>query len=414
MNIFYNLILWSNVVYNDAPQPWKLGFQDSASPAFTGIVELHNTIGFYLIVISVVVFWMLFIIIYNYKENKNPFPHKYLTHGTVLEIIWTITPALVLIAIAFPSFKLLYMMDEVIAPSLTMKVVGFFKNGLKSNILNKIKDTYNKKYMGQKSIISKNFYFKNNIIKSSNLFKPNLGLTLYTKNLSNLLIQYKLSGFFYSSKFFHTRCRAINRIGPHNLDVISLIIGLLLGDGYANNRTGEGTRIAIKQSILHKEYLFYLYQFFLTRGYCSNLEPRLYKRYIKGKNKIYYGYEFNTFTFRSLNWIYNLFYKKGKKILPKNIEKYFTPLTLAILICDDGCFTNPGIRISTNNFTLNEVEILLKLLKNKFNLDCTIQKIGIVNKYSIYIKGNSISNLNKIVLPYMQKSMYYKLGLSKL
>jgi hypothetical protein len=65
------------------------------------------------------------------------------------------------------------------------------------------------------------------------------------------------------------------------------------------NRSGEGVRIAIKQSIIHKEYLFSLYNFFLSRGYCSNLEPRKYTRIIKGTPKLYYGYEFNTYTFRS-------------------------------------------------------------------------------------------------------------------
>jgi cytochrome c oxidase subunit 2 len=112
------------LIFNDAPQPWQLGFQDSAAPGFTGLVTLHNTIGFYLIVISVSVTWVLFSLIYYYNSNNNPIAHKYLTHGTVLELIWTITPALILIAIAFPSFRLLYLMDEVISPTLTIKVVG--------------------------------------------------------------------------------------------------------------------------------------------------------------------------------------------------------------------------------------------------------------------------------------------------
>jgi cytochrome c oxidase subunit 2 len=100
-----------NSIFNDAAQPWQFGFQDSAAPGFTGLVTLHNAIGFYLIVISVSVFWVLFSIGYNYNSNKNPFAYKYLTHGTVLELIWTITPAIILIAIAFPSFRLLYLMD---------------------------------------------------------------------------------------------------------------------------------------------------------------------------------------------------------------------------------------------------------------------------------------------------------------
>jgi len=100
-------------------------------------------------------------------------------------------------------------------------------------------------------------------------------------------------------RMFHTRCRAINRIGPHNIDIISIIYGLLLGDGYASNRTGEGVRIAIKQSEVHKEYLVFLYNFFYDRGYCTNIEPRKYTRPIKGMDRFYLGYEFNTYTFRS-------------------------------------------------------------------------------------------------------------------
>ena len=112
------------IIFNDAPQPWQIGFQDSAAPGFTGIVELHNTIFFYLVVISVGVFWVLGSIIYYYNSNKSPIVHKYLNHGTLIELIWTITPALVLIAIAFPSFRLLYLLDEVISPTITIKVVG--------------------------------------------------------------------------------------------------------------------------------------------------------------------------------------------------------------------------------------------------------------------------------------------------
>ena len=122
LNFIFNWVGF--ISFNDAPQPWQLGFQDSATPGFTGLVTLHNTIGFYLIVISLSVFWALFSIIYYYGSNKNPIAHKYLTHGTVLELIWTITPALILIAIAFPSFRLLYLLDEVISPTLTIKVVG--------------------------------------------------------------------------------------------------------------------------------------------------------------------------------------------------------------------------------------------------------------------------------------------------
>ena len=212
---------------------------------------------------------------------------------------------------------------------------------------------------------------------------------------------------------FHTRMKAGSRIGPHNQDVISIIIGSLLGDSYANKRSVEGTRICYRQSSIHKEYLFGLYSFFFTNGYCSNLEPR--KSSIKVKHKgiesIHYRYEFNTFTFRSFNWIHDMFYHKGKKVIKPQIENYITPLSLAILISDDGCWAKPGVRIATNCFSLTEVELLVKILKNKFNLDCTIQLLKISSNYSIYIKSSSIPTLREILLPYIHSSMKYKLGL---
>ena len=79
-------------IYNDAAQPWQFGFQDSASPVFSGLLELHNKIGFFLIVISLSVFWVLFALNYYYNSSKNPIAYKYLTHGTILELVWTITP----------------------------------------------------------------------------------------------------------------------------------------------------------------------------------------------------------------------------------------------------------------------------------------------------------------------------------
>jgi len=111
-------------VYNDAPEPWQLSFQDGASPSFEGITELHNQIMFYLVIILLGVAWMLSSILLNFNSNANKIVHKYHNHGTLIELIWTITPAIVLIAIAFPSFKLLYLMDEVIDPAMTIKALG--------------------------------------------------------------------------------------------------------------------------------------------------------------------------------------------------------------------------------------------------------------------------------------------------
>lgn len=79
---------------------------------------------FYLVIILFGVSYMLFTIIRTFSSHNTEIIHKYHNHGTLIELIWTISPALVLVSIAFPSFKLLYLMDDVFDPCLTIKVVG--------------------------------------------------------------------------------------------------------------------------------------------------------------------------------------------------------------------------------------------------------------------------------------------------
>ena len=81
-----------------------------------------------------------------------------------------------------------------------------------------------------------------------------------------------------------------------------------------------------------------------------------------------------------------MFYQNGQKVIPLNISEYLTPLALAVLIQDDGGCTKYGIRIATNNYKLEEVELLNYSIKSKYKLDTTIKKIWIIDRYSIYIK----------------------------
>ena len=119
-----NLFNSCNVISCDAPRAWGLYFQDSASPQMEALVELHDNIMYYLVAILFAVGWIQGAIIKNFDSSKSPISNKYLNHGTLIELIWTITPALILVLIAFPSFKLLYLMDEVTDPSLSVLAEG--------------------------------------------------------------------------------------------------------------------------------------------------------------------------------------------------------------------------------------------------------------------------------------------------
>lgn len=113
-----------NNLFCDHPQPWQIGFQDGATSSFYGIVDLHDSILFYIIIVIIGVTWIQFAVIVESFGNSDKLVYKYSNHGTLIEIIWTITPAIILVAIAFPSFKLLYLMDSVIDPAITIKAIG--------------------------------------------------------------------------------------------------------------------------------------------------------------------------------------------------------------------------------------------------------------------------------------------------
>lgn len=83
-----------------------------------------DNIMYYLVIILFAVGWILLSIIRNFVSSKSSISHKYLVHGTTIELIWTITPAIILMLIAFPSFKLLYLMDEVSDPSMSVLAEG--------------------------------------------------------------------------------------------------------------------------------------------------------------------------------------------------------------------------------------------------------------------------------------------------
>ena len=114
----------NNIDLCDAPRPWGIYFQDSATPQMEGLVELHDNILFYLVIILFGVGWILVSIAKSYKKAQAPISNKYVSHGTLIELIWTITPGLILILIAFPSFKLLYLMDEVSDPAMAVLAEG--------------------------------------------------------------------------------------------------------------------------------------------------------------------------------------------------------------------------------------------------------------------------------------------------
>lgn len=121
---FFSFFLSKAPIYSGAAVNWQYGFQNPATPLMEGIINFHNHIMFFMIGVGVFVIWLLGRCLIIYNETVNTAKIDNFTHATLVEIVWTIVPALILIVIAVPSFALLYSMDEMLDPAVTLKVVG--------------------------------------------------------------------------------------------------------------------------------------------------------------------------------------------------------------------------------------------------------------------------------------------------
>jgi cytochrome c oxidase subunit II len=105
------------------PEPWQLNFQPAASPVMERVESLHDLLLWIITLISIFVLALLVYACLRFRASRNASPSRR-THNTLLEIAWTAVPVLILVVIAIPSFKLLYFMDRIPEPDMTLKAVG--------------------------------------------------------------------------------------------------------------------------------------------------------------------------------------------------------------------------------------------------------------------------------------------------
>ena len=105
------------------PAPWQLGLQESASPVMTDITTFHNFLLWIISAITLFILVLLLIVMVRFNARANPTPSR-TTHNPVIEIIWTIVPVVILVAIAIPSFRLLFVELDAPKADLTVKATG--------------------------------------------------------------------------------------------------------------------------------------------------------------------------------------------------------------------------------------------------------------------------------------------------
>jgi cytochrome c oxidase subunit 2 len=105
------------------PHAWQLNLQTPATPVAQQIYDFHTFLLVVTTMITVFVLALLLVCIFRYNEKANPVPSK-TTHNTLLEVIWTGVPIIILVVIAVPSYRLLYYMDRTTEAEMTLKIIG--------------------------------------------------------------------------------------------------------------------------------------------------------------------------------------------------------------------------------------------------------------------------------------------------
>jgi cytochrome c oxidase subunit 2 len=112
-----------SVINCDCPENYQIGMQDPATPMMEGMLFFHNLLMFFVLFVGVFVINILYYTIKTFSISNNS-KAEIFNHDSLLEIIWTILPAFILLFIATPSFTLLYSLDELVNPQLTVKIIG--------------------------------------------------------------------------------------------------------------------------------------------------------------------------------------------------------------------------------------------------------------------------------------------------
>jgi cytochrome c oxidase subunit 2 len=113
-------LAWSG---DGRPSDWQMYFQQSATPVMEEIIKFHNYLLYTIVAITAFVLVLLLIVIVRFNARANPTPSR-TTHNTWLEIAWTLIPVMILVGIAIPSFKLLFLQLNTPDADITVKATG--------------------------------------------------------------------------------------------------------------------------------------------------------------------------------------------------------------------------------------------------------------------------------------------------
>ena len=192
-----------------------------------------------------------------------------------------------------------------------------------------------------------------------------------------------------------------------------VIYGLMLGDLHASRgKSTHNTRLQFNQGTVHTEYAQHLYDLFLP--FINQLIYTTVRQPDPRTGLIYTSLLFKTLAFPFFNIYRDLYYfpayGSGIRVLPLNLADYFTVISFAYWIMDDGTYAQGVLKFCTDSFTLDQVQFLCDMLGSKYDINCHPQHRA-KGQYCIYIANREIDKVRALVRPYIIPSMLYKIGL---
>ena len=106
------------------PKDWQLGFQEAATENMEMITSFNDFLLILMAAISVFVLGLMLYVMVRFNAKANPEPSK-TTHNTLVEVVWTVVPIVILVVIAIPSFRLLYFQRDIPEADMTVKAIGY-------------------------------------------------------------------------------------------------------------------------------------------------------------------------------------------------------------------------------------------------------------------------------------------------
>lgn len=188
-----------------------------------------------------------------------------------------------------------------------------------------------------------------------------------------------------------------------------ILVGILLGDASLQTESnGRTYRLRFVQSEKHKDYLFHLYDIFKNLTTSPPIRSSFFDPRKPGKK--YFRWSFSTTQQACFRFYGHQFYDGNKKKVPSLIHKWLTPRSIAYWYMDDGAQKwkgkSLGVRFCTDNFLYKDVELLARLLNEKYFLKTSLQKKD--SGWRIYISSYSYEILEKLIRSYFVSSMLYK------